>query len=110
MFNPSQKQQYVVPDNVDPRAWYAPPSSEMLDGWVPDFKKFRRQWTSGITEDPDQLWEIMEQGGSPWPITYTFLPNELKNVLQQGPARRQIGRAGSIVQKYSAGDAQKNSC
>ena len=83
LFNPAQKQQYVIPDDVDERAWYAPPSPEMMDKWVPDFNKYRRQLTTGITEDPDQVLDEMVQGGSPWPITYGFLPDELESSLQQ---------------------------
>ena len=58
--NPVQKNQFILDENCN-------------DGFV-------RLWADGLMGGREEIAEY-ENGGSPWCITYTFMPDELKGIL-----------------------------
>ncbi len=88
-YNPAQKRQYLVEqDDGDPLLkWYPAPTRETWEAWCPDFEDQERFLDTGLLEDPDAVYAKMERGGTPWPVTYCFLPEELAHVLQEAGLR-----------------------
>lgn len=79
---PAGKKPFLV-DETDPDSanrWYVR-EWERRDGWRPDFEDAERLWCTGLFADPDQVFEQMEHGGTPWPVTYAFRPEELSAML-----------------------------
>lgn len=82
--NPIQKNQFILDENCnDPFVkWCIDNRENAVSSF--HFKKdeVERLWTEGLLGGKDEIAEY-ENGGTPWCITYTFLPDELKNILEQ---------------------------
>lgn len=90
LFNPIQKKQYIIDEDVnDPLVqWYIINEARQLKTWQPDFHLAAEFLRTGLADDPDELYERMEQGETPWPINYCFLPEELKSILESAGLRK----------------------
>lgn len=85
LFNPLQKKQYIIDENSDDplvRFYLNKGESQMAD-WEPDFSLAKYAYEYGLFESPESINEAFENGETPWPIDYHFLPEELTTVLQQ---------------------------
>ncbi len=85
LFNPLQKQQYIVDENSDDpmvRFYLNNNESQMAD-WEPDFTLAKYAFEYGLFESPESVNEAFEKGKTPWPVNYHFLPEELSTVLQK---------------------------
>jgi SAM-dependent methyltransferase len=89
LLNPAQKEPFLVdPDADDPQMrWYARLTGDLLARWQPDFEAFDRLWSKGLANDPAQVEEAFAAGRSPWPVTYCFLPDELRTTLEAAGLR-----------------------
>ncbi len=82
--NPVQKNQFILDEGAeDPFVqWVVTHRQEMIDGF-----RFSRENAGKVLEDGlmggDAEIEEFEKGGTPWCITYTFLPDELKRILEE---------------------------
>ncbi len=85
LFNPLQKQQYIIDSDSDNPLleFYLHKSESQLADWEPDFPLAKEIWESGLFEPPEETAEEFKKGGTPWPVNYLFLPEELKAILQE---------------------------
>ena len=82
--NPIQKNQFILDaDCNDPFVKWC------IDNKINAIKTFHfnkeaaiRLWNEGLMGGDDEIAEY-ENGGVPWCITYTFMPNELKDILKR---------------------------
>lgn len=85
MANPIQKNQFILDENCsDPWVkWYLLNKESAIQAF--NFKKIycEELWEKGITCDIQEIASEYEKGGSPWPVTYCFMPDELKDILEK---------------------------
>lgn len=83
LLNPIQKSQYVLdPSSEDALVrWYASNEESALEHFRIDMPSVRRAWESGLFEEGDGIRKKFEQGETPWPVTYLFMPEELRGIL-----------------------------
>ena len=82
--NPIQKNQFILDENCgDPFVKWC------IDNRADAIKAFRfskaavtKLWKEGLMGGDDEIAEY-ENGGTPWCITYTFMPDELERILKQ---------------------------
>ncbi len=78
-FGPASKKPFLV-DEQDPDSamrWYVREWAQR-EQWQPDFGGADVLLETGLFDDPDQVYEQMERGGTPWPVTYSFRPEEME--------------------------------
>ncbi len=82
--NPIQKSQFVLDDNTaDPFArWCLDHRDEMAEGFHFDIEAARRLMKEGLMGGEEEIAEY-ERGGAPWCITYGFMPEELRGILER---------------------------
>jgi ubiquinone/menaquinone biosynthesis C-methylase UbiE len=51
------------------------------DKWKIDLERVDRLWNDGLYATPDEVFEQMIGGDTPWPVTYSFRPEELAEQL-----------------------------
>ena len=80
--NPIQKNQYILDKNSkDPFVkWCISNKTNAINSFHFDKNGVEKLWTDGLIGGENEIAEY-EQGGTPWCITYTFMPDELKNIL-----------------------------
>lgn len=81
--NPIQKNQFILDENCgDPFvAWCIAHRESAIEAF-----RFRREalmklWDEGLMGGEEEIAEY-ENGGAPWCITYTFMPDELTDILK----------------------------
>jgi SAM-dependent methyltransferase len=82
-FNPAGKKPFLIDESDQDTAmrWYTREWAER-DKWIPDFSRADLLWNDGLFADPDETFEDMENGGTPWPVTYLFRPEEMEELLR----------------------------
>ena len=80
--NPIQKNQFILDEGSDDAFVQECVASRerRIDGFVFDKQKAEKLLADGLMGGEEEIAQY-EQGGSPWCITYTFLPDELENIL-----------------------------
>ncbi len=82
--NPIQKNQFILdPDCDDPFVkWCVENRENAVQSFHLDKGRIDKLWADGLMGGAEEI-EEYERGGSPWCITYTFLPDELTNILSR---------------------------
>ncbi len=82
--NPIQKTQFILDENCDDPfvRWCIDNKANAIEAFRFDKDAVRKLWTEGLMGGDNEIAEY-ENGGTPWCITYTFMPDELENVLKQ---------------------------
>lgn len=82
--NPVQKNQFILDTTCsDPWVqWCIENRQNMVDGFSFDRQATEKLLRDGLMGGEEEIAEY-EQGGAPWCITYTFLPDELKALLER---------------------------
>ena len=82
--NPVQKNQFILnPACSDSWVqWCIENRQNMVDGFSFDRQAAKNLLRDGLMGGEEEIAEY-EQGGAPWCITYTFLPDELKALLER---------------------------
>lgn len=82
--NPLQKNQFILDENCgDPWVkWCVSNYQNAVDGFAFDKAACMGVWQNGLLGGEAEIAEY-EKGGAPWPITYTFLPDELERILRK---------------------------
>lgn len=82
--NPIQKNQFILDENCDDPfvKWCMDNKENAIDAFTFDKKAVMKLWTEGLMGGDDEIAEY-ENGGTPWCITYTFMPDELKKILER---------------------------
>lgn len=80
--NPIQKNQFILDEaSSDPYVqWCIQNKSDAVRGFSFDKDAVMNLWNDGLMGGSEEIAEY-KKGGTPWCITYTFLPDELADVL-----------------------------
>lgn len=80
--NPIQKNQFILDeDSEDPFVrWLVEHRAEAVEGFTFRKAELDRVMTDGLLGGEQEIAEY-ENGGAPWCITYTFMPDELERLL-----------------------------
>ena len=80
--NPIQKNQFILDENCsDPFVkWCIDNKANAVEAFQFSKEAVLKLWKEGLMGGDDEIAEY-ENGGTPWCITYTFMPEELQNIL-----------------------------
>lgn len=81
--NPIQKNRFILSDDSpDPFVKYLIENEKALvDGFSFDESALKKTLRDGLSGGEEEIREY-ENGGAPWPITYLFMPDELKAAME----------------------------
>ncbi len=82
--NPLQKNQFILNKNCDDSfvRWCVDNKDDAIKSFQFDKENHEKLWSDGLMGGEKEIAEY-EGGGIPWCITYTFMPDELQDVLQR---------------------------
>ena len=80
--NPIQKNQFILDENADDPfvRWCVASRQQRIDGFAFSKSNAEKLLADGLMGGEEEIAEY-EQGGTPWCITYTFMPDELERIL-----------------------------
>jgi len=80
--NPIQKNQFILDEKADDPfvRWCVGNRERMVSGFSFNGKKAEKLLSDGLMGGEEEIAQY-EQGGAPWCITYTFMPDELETIL-----------------------------
>ena len=81
--NPIQKNQFILDENTDDPfvQWCVANREQMISGFSFDKQAAEKLLSDGLMGGEEEIAQF-EQGGAPWCITYTFMPDELEEILK----------------------------
>lgn len=87
--NPIQKNQFILDkDCSDPLVqWCISNQSNMIDAFSLDKAQAEKLLSDGLMGGDEEIAEY-ERGGTPWCITYTFMPDELERLLAKNGVKK----------------------
>lgn len=82
--NPIDKMQYILDKNSDEPLvkWYINHCKVNFDEYAIDMQRVSEAYESGLMEKAENVKESYNKGSTPWPVTYLFMPDELKKILE----------------------------
>lgn len=82
--NPIQKNQFLLDENCDDPfvRWCVDNKANAVESFLFRKDAVMKLWEDGLMGGSEEIAEY-ENGGTPWCITYTFMPEELKNILRR---------------------------
>lgn len=82
--NPIQKNQFILDENCDDPfvKWCISNREDAIASFRFHKESAEKLWTDGLMGGKAEIAEY-EAGGTPWCITYTFMPDELENILEK---------------------------
>lgn len=80
--NPIQKNQFILDENCDDGLvrWCVENKTNAVNSFVFNKSSCKKLLSEGLMGGDEEIAEY-ERGGTPWCITYTFMPDELRNIL-----------------------------
>jgi 2-polyprenyl-3-methyl-5-hydroxy-6-metoxy-1,4-benzoquinol methylase len=95
LFDPAQKSKYILDVNTgDPLArWTLDHAIGQLADYKPDMAAVREFFKTGLMEKTEDTAAEYDKGKSPWPVSYSFMPDELTAIMQKSGAIN-IGLSG----------------
>ncbi len=116
--NPTQKLQFVLDENCDDPfvRWCVRNKDAQIKDFKVDSEKFHEMLDKGLLDDGKAEIAAFENGGTPWPISYGFLPDEVtriltdcgvKNISLAGPGAYARTISNEILRKIMGDPAQK---
>lgn len=97
--NPIQKNQFILDKNCsDPFVkWCISNQANAIEAFHFSKDAVMKLWADGLMGGADEIAEY-ENGGTPWCITYTFMPDELENILKRlGVKKIQLAGPGAYA-------------
>ena len=81
--NPIQKNQFFLDENADDPfvRWCVANREQMVSGFSFNQQAAEKLLSEGLMGGEEEIAQY-EQGGTPWCITYTFMPDELEGILK----------------------------
>ena len=81
--NPIQKNQFFLDENTDDPfvQWCVANREKMISGFSFNKQAAEKLLSEGLMGGEEEIAQY-EQGGTPWCITYTFMPDELEGILK----------------------------
>ena len=82
--NPIQKNQFILDEQADDPfvQWVVANRENMINGFRFNREALEKVFDDGLMGGDAEIAEY-EKGGTPWCITYTFMPDELKGILEK---------------------------
>ncbi|MDE6419242.1 MAG: class I SAM-dependent methyltransferase, partial [Lachnospiraceae bacterium] len=82
--NPIQKNQFLLDENCDDPfvRWCVDNKANAVESFSFHKDAVMKLWEDGLMGGSEEIAEY-ESGGTPWCITYTFMPEELENILRR---------------------------
>ena len=82
--NPIQKNQFFLDENADDPfvQWCVANREQMISGFSFNLQAAEKLLSEGLMGGEEEIAQY-EQGGTPWCITYTFMPDELERILKE---------------------------
>lgn len=89
LFDPAQKSKYILDTNTsDPLArWTLDHALGQLADFKPDMAAVRDFFKTGLMEKTQDTETEYNKGKSPWPVSYSFMPDELTSIMQKAGAK-----------------------
>ncbi|MCR5322782.1 MAG: methyltransferase domain-containing protein [Lachnospiraceae bacterium] len=83
--NPIQKNQFILDrDSKDEWVqWCINNREQAISGFSFSGESVMRTYETGLFDDVEKVREAYERGEAPWCISYHFMPNELKGILEK---------------------------
>lgn len=83
--NPIQKNQFILDKNSDDSfvRWCFNNADNQVDNFEFNKDLCQKAWNEGICDNIEEVISSYNSGKSPWPITYLFMPDELKDILRK---------------------------
>ena len=80
--NPIQKNQFILDESADDPfvQWCIANREQMISGFAFSKQNAEKLMAEGLMGGEEEIAQY-EQGGAPWCITYTFMPDELERIL-----------------------------
>ena len=97
--NPIQKNQFILDENCDDPfvQWCITNREQMISGFTFNKQNAEKLLADGLMGGDEEIAQY-EQGGAPWCITYTFMPDELERILSgYGVRNIQLSGPGAYV-------------
>ena len=97
--NPIQKNQFILDENCDDPfvQWCISNREQMISGFTFNKQNAEKLLADGLMGGEEEIAQY-EQGGAPWCITYTFMPDELERILSgYGVRNIQLSGPGAYV-------------
>ena len=97
--NPIQKNQFILDENCDDPfvQWCITNREQMISGFTFSKQNAEKLLADGLMGGEEEIAQY-EQGGAPWCITYTFMPDELERILSgYGVRNIQLSGPGAYV-------------
>ena len=94
------KSQFLLdPSDSDPLIrWYVEHEQETKDTFRINLREVNRIWETGVMGDAAAIQGEFEQGDSPWPMTYLFQPEELReNLMRNGLLQVRLAGPGAYA-------------
>ena len=84
LFDPAQKYKYILnKDSNDPLVrWYVDKGINLLKDHIPNIKAVKDFYETGLMEKYEETKKKFENGETPWPVSYAFMPDEIINILE----------------------------
>jgi len=81
---------YIFNKNTDNSLarWTLDHAVEQLTGFTPDMTAVQQFFSTGLMEKPEETVAVYNKGASPWPVSYSFMPDELIAILERFGAKR----------------------
>ena len=88
-FDPAQKEKYIIDTTtVDPLArWTLDHGLPRRAEHWPDMSAVREFIKTGLMEPVEKTMDTFESGGTPWPVSYAFMPDELRGIMERNGAK-----------------------
>jgi SAM-dependent methyltransferase len=89
LFDPAQKEKYILNENSRDNfvRWTLDKAVELRQEFKPDIAAARRQMVDGLPEPYDTTLRAYSEGGTPFPVSYGFMPDELSEILHHFGAK-----------------------
>ena len=83
LWDPMQKHKYILDKASEAPLvqWYLEHEQVMKEGFAPDAESARQYLRTGLFEAAADIIADYEKGGTPWPISYAFMPDELRDMM-----------------------------
>lgn len=97
--NPIQKNQFILDEDCDDPfvQWCITNREQMISGFTFNKQNAEKLLADGLMGGEEEIAQY-EQGGAPWCITYTFMPDELERILSgYGVRNIQLSGPGAYV-------------
>jgi hypothetical protein len=94
-FDPAQKEKYILDQESGEWLvrWTLDQGVIQRSGHRPDMALVQEFFRTGLMENPVETAAAYDKGNSPWPVSYSFMPDELTRILKNVGAKN-IGLAG----------------